>query len=83
MVIVHYTCTHVGKKIKMAGIESRVLARIFANGGALCIINNLGVWSIMCVVNYMCVSCNLQYREAKQTKVSQRSADFIWLTSII
>ena len=53
-----------------------VLARIFAIGGALCIINNLGVWSIMGVVNYTCVSCKLKQ---SITKVSQRpAADFIW-----
>ena len=56
--------------------QGRVLARIFAIGGALCIINDLWVWSTMGVVNYMCVSCNTE--KQSKTKVSQRPADFIW-----
>ena len=35
---------------------ARVLARTFAIGGAICI-NDLGVWSIIGVVNYTCGSC--------------------------
>ena len=57
-----YTALPQTSRNKSTVIKFRVLARIFAIGGALCIINNLGGWSIMGVVNYTCV------REAKQNK---------------
>ena len=44
---------------------SRVFARIFAIGGALCIINDLGGLVIMGVVNYTCASCKLQMQRSK------------------
>ena len=38
-------------RLKLSMLNARVLTRNFAIGGALCIINDLGVWSIMGVVN--------------------------------
>ena len=60
---------------------TRVLARIFAIGGALCIINHLGG-----LVNNGCgqlhvAICNTE--KQSKTNVNQRPADFIWWTSII
>ena len=62
-------------------LQARVLARIFAIGGALCIINNLGG-----LVNNGCgklhittawvANCNTE--KQSKTNVSQRPADFIW-----
>ena len=63
--------------------RSRVLTRIFAIGGALCIINDLGglvnngyVTTMMGVVNYTCMG-NAE-KQSKTSYVSQRPADFIW-----
>ena len=64
-------------EIKVPYKLGRVLARIFAIGGALCIINNFGS-----LVSNGCGQlhvCELQVAiQRSKAKVSHRPADFIW-----
>ena len=53
-------------------ILSRFLARIFAIGSALCIINDLGGWLIIGVVNYTCLSCKFLIVAMQRSKAKQR-----------